>query len=100
MLRRPVESARDYFLMIFSAMALALWLVALFELTPMNTPLGVAARAVLELVGAMWWGILLAIVVIGILDHVPQEFVIALLGTPYTTRGIFRAAIPTSATRT
>ncbi len=79
--------------MIFSAIALALWLVALFELTPMNTPLGVAAHAVLELVGAMWWGILLAIVVIGILDHVPQEFVIALLGTPYTTRGIFRAAI-------
>ncbi|MCZ6643080.1 MAG: permease, partial [Gammaproteobacteria bacterium] len=84
---------RDYFMMIFSTIALAQWLIALLQLAPMDTPLGIAAHAVHELVGAMWWGILLAVVVIGILDHVPQEFVIALLGTPHTSRGIFRAAI-------
>ena len=84
---------RDYFLMVCSAGALALLAAAMFEIFPMDSPLGRAAHTVHEMLAIMWWGILLAIVVIGILDQIPQEFIVALLGRPGTARGILRAAV-------
>ena len=75
---------RDYFLMVCSAGALALLAAAMFGIFPMDSPLGRAAHTVHEMLAIMWWGILLAIVVIGILDQIPQEFIVALLGRPGT----------------
>ena len=59
----------------------------------MDSALGRAAHTVHEMIGVMWWGIILAIFVIGVLDQIPQEFIVALLGKPGTTRGILRAAV-------
>jgi uncharacterized membrane protein YraQ (UPF0718 family) len=84
---------RDYLLMVSSAVALALLIIALAGLVPMDSALGRAAHAVHEMIGVMWWGIILAIFVIGVLDQIPQEFIVALLGKPGTTRGILRAAV-------
>ncbi|MDH3641626.1 MAG: permease [Gammaproteobacteria bacterium] len=84
---------RDYFLMVCSAIAIALLAVALLGLVPMDSALGRAAHTVHEMLAVMWWGIVLAIVVIGILDQIPQEFIVALLGKPGTSRGILRAAV-------
>ena len=57
---------RDYFLMGCTAIAVALLAVALLGLVPMDSALGRAAHTVHEMLAVMWWGIVLAIVVIGI----------------------------------
>lgn len=44
-----------------------------------------------ELMNAMWWGILLGIVFVGLLDRVPREIVIAALAGNRRSTGILRA---------
>ncbi len=44
-----------------------------------------------EILHMMLWGILLAIVFVGILSHIPREFVLSLLGRGGTAGGILRA---------
>jgi len=84
---------RDYLLITCATIALALLAIAALDLVSMNSMLGRAAHAVHEMFGAMWWGILIAVVVIGMLDRIPQEFIVALLGQPGSRRGVLRAAI-------
>ena len=83
----------DYLLMTCAGIALVLLILALTGAAPMGTPLGRAAHTVHEMLAAMWWGIALAILVIGVLERIPQEFIIALLGPPGSRNGVFRAAV-------
>jgi len=46
-----------------------------------------------EMFNAMWWGIVLGIVLVGWLNRIPREVVIAALGQGHTKRGIFRATL-------
>ena len=71
---------RDYLLMTCAAISAVLFLLAATGLVGMTSSLGRAAHAVHELLGVMWWGVLLAIVVIGVLDRIPQAYVLSLLG--------------------
>jgi hypothetical protein len=41
----------------------------------------------------MWWGLAIAVVVIGILEKLPQELIISLLGRPGSNNGVYRAAV-------
>lgn len=46
-----------------------------------------------EMLNAMWWGILLGIFLVGWLDRIPRELVMATLGPGHTKRGLFRATL-------
>jgi uncharacterized membrane protein YraQ (UPF0718 family) len=50
-------------------------------------------HSVFEFLGAMWWGILIGLIVVGIMNRVPKEYFQALLGRGDTASGIFRAAL-------
>jgi len=62
-----------------------------FGKTLMATPVGVFAHGTFELMNAMWWGLALGIVFVGLLDRVPREIVIAALAGERRTMGILRA---------
>jgi len=47
----------------------------------------------IEMLHAMWWGILLGIVLVGWLNRIPREVVVSALGPGHTKRGIFRATL-------
>ena len=85
--------ATDRFLQINALIVAVLFLLGVTDLVGMDSALGRAAHTVHELFGVMWWGILIAVFVIGILDKLPQELIIALMGKPGSARGIYRAAI-------
>ncbi len=53
--------------------------------------LGHFASGTYELMNAMWWGILLGIVFVGLLDRVPRDVVIAALAGNRRTTGLLRA---------
>ncbi|GAA3923178.1 hypothetical protein GCM10022277_18850 [Litoribacillus peritrichatus] len=46
-----------------------------------------------EMMNAMWWGVLLGIVLVGWLNRIPREVVVSALGPGHTKRGIFRATL-------
>ncbi len=46
-----------------------------------------------EMLHAMWWGVLLGVVLVGWLNRIPREVVISALGPGHTKRGIFRATL-------
>ncbi len=46
-----------------------------------------------EMVHAMWWGVLFGIIAVGWLNRIPREVVISALGPGHTKRGIFRATL-------
>ncbi len=58
-----------------------------------GTVLAEFAFSIFDLINTMIWGVLAAIVFIGLLGVVPREFVIAVLGPGGTVRGVARAMI-------
>jgi uncharacterized membrane protein YraQ (UPF0718 family) len=54
---------------------------------------GVMSHTSYEMFNAMWWGIVLGVVLVGWLNRIPREVVIAALGRGHTKRGIFRATL-------
>lgn len=57
----------------------------------MKTPVGHFAHGTFELMNAMWWGIALGILFVGLLDRVPRDVVIAALAGDRRTTGVLRA---------
>jgi uncharacterized membrane protein YraQ (UPF0718 family) len=53
----------------------------------------VMTAGVYELVNRMWWGLVAAVVFVGLLNHVPRDLVMAILGPGGTFKGIFRATM-------
>lgn len=56
-------------------------------------PLHHFVHAELELMGQMWWGVLLGVIVVGFMSKIPREYFTALLGRGDTYGGIIRAAV-------
>lgn len=50
------------------------------------------AHSVFELVNTMWWGVLIGVLMISLLNRVPREFVMSALGAEAGGRGVMRAA--------
>ena len=46
---------------------------------------------VIHMVHAMWWGVIIGMVFIGLLSKIPREFIMAILGRGGTVSGLFRA---------
>lgn len=65
----------------------------LFDVVTTVPYLNMASHAVFELINTLWWGILLGMLMVGLLSHVPREFVISLLGKGGTTTGLIRATL-------
>jgi uncharacterized membrane protein YraQ (UPF0718 family) len=53
--------------------------------------LGMLSHAVYDLVATMWWGMIAAIVFVGLLNRIPRELVIGVLGQGGTFSGLLRA---------
>jgi uncharacterized membrane protein YraQ (UPF0718 family) len=85
--------ATDRFLQINALIVAMLFVLGVTDLVGMDSALGRAAHAVHELFGMMWWGILIAIFVIGIIEKLPQELIIALMGKPGSRSGVYRSAV-------
>lgn len=51
------------------------------------------AGASLELLGMMWWGILLGLALIGVMSHIPREYYTKILGRGDSVNGVFRATL-------
>ena len=58
-----------------------------------DSALGVFTGGVYELFNAMWWGIALGIIFVGLLSRVPRELVMGVLGRNGGIRGLFRATL-------
>ncbi len=56
-------------------------------------PLTLYADSSYHLMNRMWWGLALGILFVGLLSHVPREFVLSLLGRGGTISGILRATL-------
>jgi len=62
---------------------------------PHDTPfgLGVFTHGVQELMNLMWWGILVGMLAVGLIDRVPREFVIGIIGRDQGARSLVRAVL-------
>jgi uncharacterized membrane protein YraQ (UPF0718 family) len=61
----------------------------------LNIPLPgihIFAHAIIEFLGAMWWGIALGVIVVGVMSKIPQEYFTALLGDGKSASGLLKAA--------
>lgn len=58
-----------------------------------NDSLAVFTHAVREFFLLIWWGILLGVVFVTILDFVPKDMAIKLVGKPGTKKGVVQAAL-------
>lgn len=58
-----------------------------------ETWFAIAAHSVIELINIMWWSLLLAILFIGLLSKIPQNFVISILGQGGSFKGLVRATL-------
>jgi uncharacterized protein len=82
----------DWLLWTCMSLSLAFYLLALTEPSH-NTWYGVIAHSVQELLNTMWWSVLLAIVFVGILSRIPQEFILSILGKGGSVKGLWRATL-------
>jgi len=85
----------DYLLWSTSIIILVLYTLHLLlpETVASIAFLNTASHAVFELINTLWWGILLGMLMVGILSHVPREFVISLMGKSGTISGLIRATL-------
>jgi len=60
---------------------------------PHDAPLGlgVFTHGIQEMMNLMWWGILIGMVAVGLIDRVPREFVIGIIGRDQGAKSLVRA---------
>lgn len=58
-----------------------------------NHWLTVLSHSIFELLNTMWWSVALAVVFVGLIDKIPQNFVMSVLGQGGSKRGLFRATL-------
>ena len=77
-----------------SALAVVAGYLAAFAL-PHDAPwgLGAFAHSVRETVNLMWWGVLVGMVAVGLIDRVPRRFVIGAIGRDQGARSLGRAVL-------
>ncbi|WP_344797900.1 permease [Litoribacillus peritrichatus] len=83
----------DWILWVSSAVVLSLYSLYLLTDSTQISWLDTMASTSFEMMNAMWWGVLLGIVLVGWLNRIPREVVVSALGPGHTKRGIFRATL-------
>ena len=88
----PDKESLDWLLWGSASVLVTAYLITLFFSKTLSTTwLNIFGQSVFELVNTMWWGILLAIIFVGILSKIPQSFIVATLGQGGSWRGLLRA---------
>ena len=82
---------RDYFFWTCLIIVAAAYPVGAFMQHQHDSVVGVFTGGIFELFNAMWWGIALGIIFVGILGRIPRELVMGLLGRDGGINGLFRA---------
>jgi len=64
-------------------------------LLPHDAPfgLGVFTHGIQEMMNLMWWGILVGMLAVGLIDRVPRQFVIGIIGRDQGTKSLVRAVL-------
>lgn len=84
---------RDYFLWTCILVVAIAYPVGAFGPHDHDSVLGIFTGGVFELFNAMWWGIALGIIFVGLLSRVPRELVMGILGRDGGIHGLFRATL-------
>lgn len=84
---------RDYFLWACLTIVTAAYVWGAFNPHDHSSVIGVFSGGVFELFNAMWWGIALGIIFVGLLSRIPRELVMGVLGRDTGVRGLFRATL-------
>ena len=88
----PDKESLDWLLWGSASVLVTAYLITLFFSKTLSTTwLNIFGQSVFELVNTMWWGMLLAIIFVGILSKIPQSFIVATLGQGGSWRGLLRA---------
>lgn len=90
----------DWMLWLSSAFVALMYVLYLFmphsqEHAASSLPdwLTIMSHTSFEMANAMWWGVLLGVILVGWLNRIPREVVIKVLGKGHTKTGIFRATL-------
>lgn len=90
----PVQKSRPDYLLWGSASIVAVgYLIHLLFSGQPALPewLTVMSSGAYELINKMWWGLLMAVAFVGLLERIPRELVMSALGQGGTPRGVIRA---------
>ena len=94
---QSMVSRPDYLLWISALIVTFSYLTHLFTvgqselLSELPAWLTTMTSGVFELINKMWWGLLMAVIFVGLLERVPRDLVISALGQGGTVKGIVRA---------
>lgn len=83
----------DYLLWVSGSIVLVGYLLGFWFADGESLPrwLTVMSSGIFELLNTMWWGLLAAVVFVGLLERIPRELIMATLGQGGTFKGIARA---------
>jgi uncharacterized membrane protein YraQ (UPF0718 family) len=88
-----VKKRPDFLLWISTTIVIVSYLSHLLIVDQIDLPLwlSVITSGIFELINKMWWGLIMAVVFVGLLERIPRDLVIYALGKGGTLTGIFRA---------
>lgn len=90
---KPAKSKRDWLLW-GSGIAILVAYIAAFVLDHTDLwGLGHFTHSIREMMNLMWWGILIGMVAVGLIDRVPREFVIGIIGRDQGAKSLGRAVL-------
>ena len=84
---------RDYFFWTCLVVVAVSYPVGAFLVHDHESVVGIFTGGVFELFNAMWWGIALGIIFVGLLSRIPRELVMGVLGREAGLHGLFRATL-------
>lgn len=86
--------SRPDYLLFGSLVLVGMGYVAAMLFVPHNgTALSLFVHAIHEMVHLMWWGILLGMVAVGVIDRVPRTVIIGIVGRKQGARSLLRAVL-------
>lgn len=89
----PASSRPDYLLWISGSIVVLTYLLnwSFGDSRVLPEWLATLSYGVFEMLNTMWWGLLIAIVFVGLLHRIPRELVMSILGRGDSSQGIIRA---------
>jgi uncharacterized membrane protein YraQ (UPF0718 family) len=83
----------DWMLWGSGAVILISYIAGFFLVHDAALGLGVFTHGVQEMINLMWWGILIGMLAVGLIDRVPRQFVIGVIGRDQGAKSLVRAVM-------
>lgn len=90
---KPAKRKRDWLLWGSGVTILIAYVAAFFLDHGDLWGLGHFTHSIRDMMNLMWWGILIGMVAVGLIDRVPREFVIGIIGRDQGARSLGRAVL-------